>query len=116
MQKQGKPVPWSQEDAVRVHQAIIEAFRHPEPFKPGDLIQSKRHFISWDGHSPAPAAVLSVLAVHPDLGAVTGDSIDKGIPGITFADIDPSKELVHTYQSQSWHFEPYTGPMPPDAH
>lgn len=110
-----KHTEWTQEYAIRVQRSVLAAFTKPHPHKVGDLVQSRRHYVSWAGHDPAPAAPLMVVAVYDDLGAITGTPIDKGVPGIMFSALTSHNEGVGLFQDQAWHFEPYDGPMP-DAH
>lgn len=102
-------------DAVRILRGVAASYANPPAFKPGDLIQSRAHFISWAGFDPQQRAALIVVEAYSDMGAITGDSGDKGVAGIKFAYLEVGREGVHTNIDQAWNFEPYTGPMP-DEH
>jgi uncharacterized protein with NRDE domain len=108
----GESPEFTLQDSIRILQSVAASYTNPPQLKPGDLIQSKAHFASWSGFNPETRAALIVVAVYPDMGAVTKEASDIGVPGIKFASLEVEREGVHTWIQQAWHFEPYTGPMP----
>jgi hypothetical protein len=110
-----EPKPFTQADAVRILQDVAVAFLNPAAFKPGDLVQTRSHFESWEGADQSKKAPVMVLAIYDDLGTVTEQPEDIGVKGIRVARLYPDEEGVAMLLEHAWHFEPYTGPMP-DAH
>lgn len=114
--RKGEAPEFTCEDAIRIQRTVFARYSHPPTFKPGDVVQSARHFATWDGINQARVAQpLIVIAFYPDLFVMTGDTTDKGVPGIKFVTLDPYKEGVAFHYEHAWSFEPYTGPMP-DEH
>lgn len=112
----GERPEFTREDAIRIQRGVFARYTNPPVFKPGDLIQSVRHFASWDGIDPERVAQpLIVIEVYPDVSVMTGEATDKGVPGIKFATLDPYQEGIAFRYEHTWLFEPYAGPTP-DEH
>jgi hypothetical protein len=101
-------------DGVRALRDVLSTYLKPMDLKPGELVQARHNFRHWSGYMPREKAPIMVIEVYPDLGAVTGEDMDKGVPGAKIA-YAQSDEAIRFELEQAWRFEPYDGPVP-DAH
>lgn len=111
----GEPEELTRETAIQILRRVFTAHTNHLDLRPGDIVQSKRHFAGWSGSIERERSPLIVLAYYPDVSVITGEPKDKGVSGIKFARLHPLEEGVEVMLMQAWHFELYDGPMP-DKH